>query len=250
MNMKRFISIIATFVVVWIIWWFASKNANPLFIPDPVKVLDDFIQLMKNGSLPLNVWYTFKRIMIASFLSGITALILGIMIHNITLAKDSIGMLVNLLRYIPVTAFYPLLIMWAGIGEEMKIAFLFIASFVYMMPTVVLSLDETPIEVIDTGKTMGMNRLQIITMIQMPSSLPSILNSFVMMIGIGWTYCAVVETINAKYGIGYVIQQASSRGKTDLVFMAIIVIMICSFIIDNVLKLIIRKTFRWRYLDE
>lgn len=250
MNIKRFISIIATFVVVWIIWWFASKNANPLFIPDPVKVLDDFIQLMKNGSLPLNVWYTFKRIMIASFLSGITALILGIMIHNITLAKDSIGMLVNLLRYIPVTAFYPLLIMWAGIGEEMKIAFLFIASFVYMMPTVVLSLDETPTEVIDTGKTMGMNRMQIITMIQIPSSLPSILNSFVMMIGIGWTYCAVVETINARYGIGYVIQQASSRGKTDLVFMAIIVIMICSFIIDNVLKLIIRKTFRWRYLDE
>ena len=250
MNMKRFISIIATFVVVWIIWWFASKNANPLFIPDPVKVLDDFIQLMKNGSLPLNVWYTFKRIMIASFLSGITALILGIVIHNITLAKDSIGMLVNLLRYIPVTAFYPLLIMWAGIGEEMKIAFLFIASFVYMMPTVVLSLDETPTEVIDTGKTMGMNKLQIITMIQMPSSLPSILNSFVMMIGIGWTYCAVVETINARYGIGYVIQQASSRGKTDLVFMAIIVIMICSFIIDNVLKLIIKKTFRWRYLDE
>lgn len=105
-------------------------------------------------------------------------------------------------------------------------------------------------EVIETGKTMGMNRFQIITMIQLPSSLPSILNSFVMMIGIGWTYCAVVETINAKYGIGYVIQQSSSRGKTDLVFMGIIVIMACSFIIDVTLKFLIRKIFLWRYINE
>jgi NitT/TauT family transport system permease protein len=213
-------------------------------------VWDDFVKLIKDGSLMTNVWYTFRRIMIASTLSGIVALLLGLIIHNVPVAKASIGVLIDLLRYVPVTAFYPLLIMWAGIGEEMKIAFLFIASFVYMMPSVVLALEETPEEVIDTGKTMGMNPIQIIIMIQLPSTLPSILNSFVMMIGIGWTYCAVVETINAKYGIGYVIQQASSRGKTDLVFMAIIVIMICSFVIDNVLKWIIRKIFRWRYIEE
>lgn len=250
MSIKKIVTTIATFVIVVLIWLFASKNANPLFIPSPVKVWNDFIQLLSDGSLLINVWYTFRRIMIASALSGGIALVIGLIIHNIPVAKSSIGMLINLLRYVPVTAFYPLLIMWAGIGEEMKIAFLFIASFVYMMPTVVLALEETPLEVIETGKTMGMNRFQIITMIQLPSSLPSILNSFVMMIGIGWTYCAVVETINAKYGIGYVIQQSSSRGKTDLVFMGIIVIMACSFIIDVTLKFLIRKIFLWRYINE
>lgn len=250
MSIKKIFTTIGTFVVVVIIWFFAFKKVNPLFIPDPVKVLDDFIQMMKDGSLLINLWYTFRRIIIASTLSGGIAIIIGLIIHNIPFAKSSIGMLINLLRYVPVTAFYPLLIMWTGIGEKMKISFLFIASFVYMMPTVVLALEETPLEVIETGRTMGMSRFQIITMIEIPSSLPSILNSFVMMIGIGWTYCAVVETINAKYGIGYIIQQSSSRGKTDLVFMGIIVIMACSFIIDSILKFLIKKIFIWRYIDE
>ena len=250
MKIQKILPPVITFVVVIILWEIASRHVNPLFVPSPRKVWVDFVELMKDGSLERNVWYTFRRIMIASCLSGVISLILGMLIRNIPIMSESIGMLINLLRYVPVTAFYPLLIMWTGIGELMKITFLFIASFVYMMPTVVLALEETPEEVIETGKTMGMSKWQQITMIQLPSSLPSILNSFVMMIGIGWTYCAVVETINAKYGIGYVIQQSSSRGKTDLVFMAIIVIMFLSYVIDHLLKMIIRKTFKWRYLDE
>ena len=239
-----------TILLIGIIWFIASKYSNPVFVPNPLKVGNDFIELLMDGILLKHLWWTFRRIIISSFLAGMIAFGLGILLHNIPLISNSLGMVIGFLRYIPVTAFYPLLIMWMGIGEEMKIAFLFIASFVYMMPTVVLSLEETPEEVIDTGRTMGMSKLQQITMIQIPASLPSIANSFVMMIGIGWTYCAVVETINARYGIGYVIQQASSRGKTDLVFMAIIIIMFCSFIMDNTLKFIIKKIFKWRYISE
>ena len=250
MNIRKIAITLITFLVVGIVWWGFSLKMNPLFVPSPKKVFLDFVTLLLDGSLLKNLGYTFRRIIIAACISGIMAFLIGILVHNIPFAKDSIGMLINLFRYVPVTAFYPLLIMWTGIGETMKITFLFIASFVYMMPTVALALDETPEEVIDTGKSMGMSTLQLITMIQIPSTLPSILNSFVMMIGIGWSYCAVVETINAKYGIGYVIQQASSRGKTDLVFMAIFVIMTCSFIIDNVLRFIIRKVFKWRYIND
>ena len=188
--------------------------------------------------------------MVATCLSGIIALPLGLFIYNSKIAKATVYPVVMLLRYVPVTAFYPLLIMWVGIGEEMKIAFLFIATFVYMLPSVVLSLEEINQEVIETGLTIGMSKLQIITRIQLPSTLPSILNGFVMMIGIGWTYCAVVETINAKYGLGYIIHQSTARGKTDLVFMSIIVIMVVSFVLDNLCKLIIRHVFKWRYLNE
>lgn len=248
--MKKRIYTLITFIVIIVIWYNASLKVNPLFIPSPLKVLEDFKTLLLDGSLLLNLWYTFRRIMIATFISGAVALPLGLLVHNSKIAKATISPVINLLRYVPVTAFYPLLIMWIGIGEEMKIAFLFIATFVYMLPSVVLSLEEVNEQLIDTGLTIGMNRVQTITRIQLPSTLPSILNSFVMMVGIGWTYCAVVETINAKYGLGYIIQQSSSRGKTDLVFMTIIVIMIVSFIFDNFCKYLIRKIFKWRHIND
>ena len=248
--MKKVFYTILTFIIIIFVWYQVSLTANPLFVPNPLIVLDDFKILLSNGTIFIHLLYTFKRIMIATCLSGAIALLLGLFIRNSKIAKTTIYPVVMLLRYIPVTAFYPLLIMWIGIEEEMKIAFLFIATFVYMLPSVVLALDEVSDALIETGLTIGMNKFQVITRIQLPSTLPSILNSFVMMIGIGWTYCAVVETINAKYGLGYIIHQATARGKTDLVFMSIIVIMIVSFTIDNISKLIIRHIFKWRYINE
>ncbi len=239
-----------TFAGVIVIWYVASLNANPLFIPSPVTVWEDLVSLVQDKTIFTHLSYTFARIIIATLVAGIVALVLGLIIRNSRIAKATIYPLVMLLRYIPVTAFYPLLIMWVGIGEEMKITFLFIACFVYMLPSVVLALDEVNEQLIDTGKTIGMNKLQTITMIQLPATLPSILNGFVMMVGIGWTYCAVVETINAKYGLGYIIHQATARGKTDLVFMSIIVIMIVSFLFDNLCKLAIRMMFKWRYIND
>lgn len=248
--MKKTICTMLTFVGIVFLWYYISLNANPLFVPNPLIVLDDLKILLSDGTIFIHLWYTFRRIMIATCLSGAIALPLGLIIRNSKVAKATIYPVTMLLRYIPVTAFYPLLIMWVGIEEEMKIAFLFIATFVYMLPSVVLALDEVNEQLIDTGLTIGMSKFQTITRIQLPSTLPSILNSFVMMVGIGWTYCAVVETINAKFGLGYIIHQATARGKTDLVFMSIIVIMVISFIFDNLCKLLIRKIFKWRYLSE
>lgn len=239
-----------TFICIIIIWYLLSLRVNHLFVPDPFDVLNNGITLLKTGQLQIALWYTFKRILIATCISGSISLVFGFLIYNFKFMRNTINPIVNLLRYVPITAFYPLLILWLGIGEEMKIAFYVIVTLVYMMPSVVLALEEINTDLIETGYTLGMNKLQAIIMIQLPATLPSILNSFVMMFGIGFTYCAVCETINAKYGVGYMIQQSSSRGRTDIVFLGIITIMIVSFVFDNVSKFAIRKIFKWRYLND
>jgi len=248
--MKNKLITLITFLIVILIWYFASLNSNSLFIPNPLVVLEDAKTLISTGQLQIAILYTFRRILISSVLSGLVALPLGLLVYNFKIIKYSVNPIVSLMRYVPVTAFYPLLILWLGIEEKMKIAFLFIACFVYMMPSVVNSLEEINQDLIETGYTIGMSRLQAIVRIQLPAMLPSILNSFVMCFGIGFTYCAVVESINAKYGLGYMIQQSSSRGKTDLVFLGIISIMIISFLFDNIAKLLIRKCFKWRYIND
>lgn len=249
-KIKSRLTTLVTFIFIIIIWYLVSLKVNHLFVPNPFDVLDNGITLLKTGQLQIALWYTFRRILIATCISGSISLVFGFLIYNFKFMRNTINPVINLLRYVPVTAFYPLLIMWLGIDEQMKIAFYVIVTLVYMMPSVVLSLEEINTDLIETGYTLGMNKLQTIIMIQLPATLPSILNSFVMMFGIGFTYCAVCETINAKYGIGYMIQQSSSRGRTDLVFLGIITIMIVSFVFDNVSKYAIRKIFKWRYLND
>lgn len=252
LNMDWFKYVKNIFILAFILiaWEIASLNINQLFVPEPKKVLFDLRETILNGTLVKATLYSFKRITISTMIASVSSIPVAIGIYNSSIMRGILNPIISALRYIPVTAFYPLLIMWFGIEEKMKIAFLFIAMFVYMMPSVVLCLDEINPDLFDTGKTMGMNKVQLIYRVQIPASLPSVLNSFIMMFGIGWTYIAIAETINAKYGLGYIIQQSSSRGRTDLVFMAIIVIMIISVAFDNISKMIVRKTFRWRYIKK
>ena len=233
-----------------IIWNIVASQTNPIFVPSPSKVLEAFIEVVKNGQLFKALQYSFLRITISTVISALVAIPIGILVYNVKIARDFLYPIISAMRYIPVTAFYPLLIMWFGIDEVMKVAFLFIATFVYMMPSVMLSLDEVNQDLIDTGLTIGMSKLQTITKIQIPATLPSLMNSFIMMYGIGWTYIAVAETVNAKYGLGFIIQQSSSRGRTDLVFMSIITIVVVSVFFDNISKFLVKKIFKWRYIDD
>lgn len=238
------------FISIFLIWEISSRNVNPLFVPSPESVFKSLLESVSSGQLLKAIQYSFLRITVATVASALIAFPVALLVHNSRIAKDTLQPIINVMRYIPVTAFYPLLIMWFGIDEIMKIVFLFIATFVYMMPTAVLALEEVNPDLIDTGLTIGMNKWQTIYRIQIPATLPSILNSFVMMYGIGFTYISVAETINAKYGLGFIIQQSSSRGRTDLVFMAILVIMVISIVFDYLSKKLIRKVFKWRYIND
>lgn len=95
-----------------------------------------------------------------------------------------------------------------------------------------------------------MRRHEIITEILLPAALPSIMNSFLMMYGIGRTYVAVVEATNAKKGLGFIINVGAARGKTTVVFAAIIVIVMFSYVFDKIGNAIIHRVFKWRYLDD
>lgn len=132
----------------------------------------------------------------------------------------------------------------------MKISFLFIATFVYVLPSTVNCLQEVPQDLIDTGKSIGMKKHEIIFEILLPAALPSIMNSILMMYGIGWTYVAVVEETNAIKGLGFIINVGSARGKTAVVFASIIVIILASCIFDKVGNMLIRKAFKWRYIND
>jgi len=140
--------------------------------------------------------------------------------------------------------------LWFGIDETMKVSFLFLATFVYVLPSTVLCLEDVPQDLIDTGKSIGMRRHEIITEILLPAALPSIMNSFLMMYGIGWTYVAVVEATNAKRGLGFIINVGAARGKTTVVFAAIIVIVLFSYVFDKIGNAVIHRVFKWRYLDD
>lgn len=229
------------------IWQIGSMITTPLFLPPPVAVWKALIGLAESGQLLPGLVYSFVRITAAAALSIGTAIPIACLVYGVPILKETVMPVISFLRYIPVTAFSPLLVLWFGIGEQMKISFLFIATFVYFLPSVLLCFDEVNEELLEVGKTFGFGRWGVMKEILLPMSLPSICKTFLMMYGIGWTYCAIAEASNAKYGLGYIIEISAARGKTAVVFAAIVVIMAFSFAFDRIGDGIIKRIFSWKY---
>ena len=244
--MKKILGVI----ILILLWYVGSTMTTPLFVPSPMAVWDALLGLIESDQLWNGLLYSFNRISTATFLSMAIAIPLALLICSCKTLNEMISPIISAMRYIPVTAFSPLLILWFGIDEEMKISFLFLATFVYVLPSTVLCLQDVPQDLIDTGKSIGMRQHEIISEILLPAALPSIMNSFLMMYGIGWTYVAVIEAVNAKYGLGYIINQGAARGKTAVVFASILTIIVFSYLFDRIGNILIRKIFRWRYLND
>lgn len=241
----KLISLFSVFIVL-IFWQLGSSQINELFLPSPLKILETFKVMLTTNILIESLISSFVRISIATILSAMLSIFIGLLVVNYSLVKSIVLPITNTSRFIPITAFYPLLIMWLGIDEKMKIAFLFIATFLYFLPATISTFNDTDQRLIDTGLTMGMNRLQLMWHIILPYCTPTILKMFLTMYGIGWTYVIVAETVNTNNGLGHIMHIASARGRTDMVFVAIITIMVFNFLFDYFGNAIINSVFKWK----
>ncbi len=248
-NMKRIISVLV-FISLIMIWHLVSLTVNnSLFIPTPIETIQALITLLK-GNLLLHSLASFKRITIAVFVAGIISIPLGLLIAKVKIVNYLISPIINFLRYIPITAFSPLLMLFIGIGEDMKISLIFIAVFLQYLPIVVHEFEDVDIRILETANTMGFNDFRSIWYIVIPYTAPELLRNFISLYGVGWTYVIIAEVTNANLGLGHLMYIGSARGNTRMVFAALIAIIFINIVFDKCGKFIVRKKFSWRYKDE
>jgi NitT/TauT family transport system permease protein len=222
---------------------------NALFLPSPVEILRYILDQVLNGGAKAwagDVWASTLRIVISFLAAAALALPLGILMGAFEPINRFVEPVMAPLRYLPISAFIPLLILWLGIGEAQKIAFLFLGVFVFLLPVVVTAIRAVPEELVQTALTLGASRFQVITTVLLPAALPDIFDSFRVMNAISWTYVVLAEFVNARSGIGFRIQLAGTHLHTVEVFVGIAVIGLIGLATDALIRAVNAALFRWR----
>ena len=237
-------------VLVFVVWCALTLGGKPLvdklFLPSPVAVLQATLRMAFDGTLLQHIGASIFRITISFLAASMVALPLGVLMGAFEPVNRLMEPVMAPLRYLPISAFIPLLILWLGIGEEQKIAFLFLGVFVFLLPVVVTAIRAVPEELVQTALTLGASRAKVITTVLLPAALPDIFDSFRVMNAISWTYVILAEIVNARSGLGYMIQLAGSHLKTDEIFSGIIVIGIIGLTTDVAIRFMNGVIFRWR----
>jgi NitT/TauT family transport system permease protein len=244
---RALIAIVAPSVVlgVWCVLSY-GRIAPADFLPSPSEVVRGTLQLFFQHDLARAIWTSTRRILIAFSLAAGVAFPLGIAMGAFTPVNAFFSPIVAPLRYMPISAFIPLLILWFGIFESEKIAFLFLGVFVYLLPVVVSAIHAVPEELVQTALTLGASRWQVVWSVLIPSALPEIFDSFRVMNAIAWTYVILAEAVNPEHGLGYMVELARTHSLPSWSFAGLIVIGGIGLITDFVIETVSRVLFSWR----
>jgi len=232
-----------------------TRNGDPeplvphFFLPAPDQVLKSLLYLFFEKDLGLAIATSGLRIAKAIGLSIIVALPLGIAMGSYDLINRIFEPIVAPMRYLPITAFIPLLILWFGIDESQKVAFLFLGTVVYLLPAVVDAIRLVPEELVQTAFTLGATKGQVIRTVLIPAALPAIFDGFRVMNAIAWTYIILAELVNPQNGIGYILRLAEQHLKPEWSFAGIVVVGVIGITSDVLIRALNRLLFPWREVD-
>jgi NitT/TauT family transport system permease protein len=219
---------------------------QPGFLPSPTETLRGTLQLFLQYDLWGSILVSTRRIGLAFLLASAVALPVGVLMGAFEPVNRFFEPIVAPLRYMPISAFIPLLILWFGIDEKQKIAFLFLGVFVYLLPVVMTAVRMVPEELVQTSLTLGASRWQVIRTVLLPAALPEIFDSFRVMNAIAWTYVILAEAVNPGHGLGYMVDLAYRHQKASWSFACLLVIGGIGLLTDFVIRLLSGWLFRWR----
>jgi len=212
-------------------------------------VIRGTLQLFIQYDLVEAILTSTRRIVLAFLLASAIALPLGIFMGAFSPLHALFESVMAPLRYMPISAFIPLLILWFGIYEKEKIAFLFLGVFVYLLPVVVSAIRLVPVELVQTALTLGASKWQVIRTVLLPAALPEIFDSFRVMNAISWTYVILAEAVNPEHGLGYMVELARTHQKASWSFAGLIVIGGIGLVTDQLIRAISNVLFRWKEVD-
>jgi NitT/TauT family transport system permease protein len=152
---------------------------------------------------------------------------------------------ISFARYLPASAFIPLLILWAGIGELQKLLVIFIGSFFQIVLMVAVTVGATRRDLVEAAYTLGADARGVVRRVLLPNSAPAIAETLRLVLGWAWTYVIVAELIGASSGIGHMITDSQALLNTGQIIFGIIVIGMIGLVSDYGFKWANRKLFPW-----
>lgn len=235
------------FALLLLLWFLLSHSAfvEPYFLPSPLATVRGAVELVYGNDYWHDVLISTYRVMTAFAVSTVLAVPLGIVVGVNKHAEAFIEPFVGFFRYLPISGFIPLSILWLGLGEEQKIGVLILGIFFQMVPMTFDVVRGIKREYLDAARVLGASDKELLLKVVLPHSSPGIYDAARISIGIGWTYVVLAEVVAAGSGIGHVIIQAQRYLKTDYIFVGIFTVGLLGLVTDALFRLLRGPLFPW-----
>ena len=235
----------ALFVALWT-WATLGGHVSKTFLANPLTMLQEGFDLLVRHGFLFDIGMTIWRVVGGFLLAALVAVPIGVVMGAYKPIEAFLEPFVSFARYLPASAFIPLLILWAGIGELQKLLVIFIGSVFQIVLMVAVTVGGTRRDLVEAAYTLGAGDGGIIRRVLLPSSAPDIAEILRLVLGWAWTYVIVAELIGSSSGIGHMITDSQALLNTGQIIFGIIVIGLIGLVSDFLFKAFNAWLFPWK----
>ncbi|MCA0401348.1 MAG: ABC transporter permease [Proteobacteria bacterium] len=245
---SRIVLGISFFVLFFAGWAVATLGGfvPKIFLADPITMAKDGWRLMSQFGFGQDILVTIWRVVGGFVAAALVAVPLGVLMGAYKPVEAFFEPFVSFARYLPASAFVPLLILWAGLGETQKLLVIFIGSVFQIVLMVAVTVGNTRRDLVEAAYTLGAGDRGVVRRVLIPMNAPEIAEILRLVLGWAWTYVIVAELIGSSSGIGHMIIDSQALMATGQIIFGIIVIGVIGLISDFLFKMVNRRLFPWR----
>ena len=237
---------VAGFLLVWEIFG-NSGVIRREFFPPPSTVLATLANLIVTPQFLRDAIATILAWLIGIGLATIIAVPAGLALGNVRLLRVAASTIIEFLRPIPAIAWWPLAFVVLQGGPQTKIALAVYASVWPMLFNIIYALGEVDPQYIDTARSFGLKRLEIILRVKLPDILPFALTGLRIAATFGLLVIVSTELVfGGVAGLGiYVIKYGEESGRMDIVLACAVLIGLLGYLSNGSLAVVQRRVVAW-----
>jgi ABC-type nitrate/sulfonate/bicarbonate transport system permease component len=219
---------------------------NPIFLPSPWTVFGKILEMALSRQLEVHIAATLQRVAVGFSMAAILALTLGILAGSWRWLRHVLEPMVEVFRPIPPLAILPLFIVWVGIGELSKVAFITYAAFFPMFLTTIHGVLHVDPILLRASASLGASQRQQFLRIILPAAFPEILTGLRLGVALSFFVIVISEFIGAEHGLGYLINDGRNFFLVPQMLGAAVVLGILGYTCNACLQLVERRLLRWQ----
>ncbi len=223
------------------VWQVVAGFWSPEQFPAPSAVGLALWELVETGVLWTHITISLARFTAAYLAAVIIAVPLGLFLSLNPLCRKAIDPLIQLLRPISPVAWFPLAVLWFGIGNAPAIFIIFLSALYPIVLSTVSAVLGIPQVYFKVAANFGTRPRAVLLQVVVPAAFPGIMVGLHIAVGTAWIHLVAGEMLGAQSGLGYMIVDSRNFLRTDWIMSGMMVIGFLGLCINRLM----RASERW-----
>jgi NitT/TauT family transport system permease protein len=218
--------------------WEATAASGLLYrdvVPSLVRIAEALIKLVTGAAFYANLGISAWEVGAAVVIGGASGLVVGLLLGGNRFMSAAFERYVYYLGPTPKIVFFPIMIMWFGVGAGSKVAMGALSCFFPVVLSTAAGMRQIDPVLIRVGRSFGASTLQMVTKVHLPAMRAPVLNGLRLGLGIAIIGVLLAETKLSKEGLGFMVTQAYSLFDMPMMYAILIVVFAIAIMCNAVL---------------